>query len=270
MATLSSQAVGSIVKLNVNGASKNFIVVHQGLPSSDYDSSCDGTWLLMEDVYDSRVWDGENINDWDYDNDYENSDIHSYLNNTFVNLFDSDIKSAIKQVKIPYRPGSGSSKTVNIKSSGLSATVFLLSYIEVGFEDDSYAPEEGAVLGYFNGAADSKRIAKSNGSATAWWLRTPYAKGETRAWGVNNKGSSTYQYVESSVSVRPALVLPYNVNVAGDGTIVPASGAITGSINIGGVQRELTGEGYINVGGVLRELSDSQVNIGRILKSLKG
>ena len=264
MATLGSQAVGSTVKLNVNGTARNFIVVNQGLPGSMYDASCDGTWLLMEDLYESRVWDSSN-------NDYANSDIHSYLNNTIVNLFDSDIKSAIKQVKIPYRAGSGSSTTVTSGSSGLSAKVFLLSYTEVGFSGNSYAPVEGAVLSYFNGAADSKRVAKLNGTATFWWLRSPSTHYYSYAWRVRPEGSSNRSGdVTYSYGVRPALVLPYNVNVADDGTIVLATGAITGSVNIGGVERELTGEGYINIGGVLRELSDSQVNIGGILKSLKG
>lgn len=263
MATLGEQAVGSIVKLNVNGTARNFIVVEQGLPGSKYDASCDGTWLLMEDLYESRAFDSTN-------HDYANSDIHSYLNNTFVNLFDSDIKSAIKQVKIPYRAGSGSSNTVTSGSSGLSAKVFLLSYTEVGFSGSSYAPVEGAVLSYFNGAADSKRVAKLNGSATSWWLRSPYTSNTNYAWRVFSGGSSNHNIVIRSGGVRPALVLPYNVNVADDGTIVLATGAITGSVNIGGVDRELTGEGYINVGGVLRELSDSDVNIGGILKSLKG
>lgn len=263
MATLGKQAVGSIVKLNVDGVATNFIVVHQGLPGTMYDSSCDGTWLLMEDIYESRVWDSS-------DNDYANSDIHSYLNNTFVNLFDSDIKSAIKQVKIPYRAGRGSSTTVTSGSSGLSAKVFLLSYTEVGFSGSSYAPVEGAVLSYFNGADNSKRIGYLNGSATGWWLRSPYTSRTGGAWGVRSGGSSYGNVsVTASYGVRPALVLPYELNVNSDG-FIGGTGAITGSVNIGGVQRELTGKGYINIGGVLRELSDSQVNIGGILKSTKG
>lgn len=200
---LGDLAVGSIVKLNVNGASKNFIVVHQGKPSSAYDSSCDGTWLLMEDLYESRKFDEGN-------HDYENSDIHSYLNNTFVNLFDSDIKSFIKQVKIPYRAGSGSSTTVTSGSSGLSAKVFLLSYTEVGFSGSSYAPVEGAVLSYFNGAADSKRVAKLNGSATDWWLRTPRTVDIDLAWKVLSNGSYRGAHITNSLGVRPALILPSN------------------------------------------------------------
>ena len=45
---LGTKAVGSVLKLNLNGSPKNFIVVHQGKPSSLYDDSCDGTWLLMQ------------------------------------------------------------------------------------------------------------------------------------------------------------------------------------------------------------------------------
>lgn len=56
---LSTKAVGSTVKLTVNGKAREFIVVHQGKPSSVYDESCNGTWLLMKDIYGhifSCVW----------------------------------------------------------------------------------------------------------------------------------------------------------------------------------------------------------------------
>ena len=118
---LSSKAVGSIVKLKVGGADKNFIVVHQGRPSSLYDTSCDGTWLLMEDCYESKRWHSSNVND------YANSEIRSYLNGTFLNLFDANIKSAIKQVKLPYRAGSGYGTTITSGANGLSTKIFLLS-----------------------------------------------------------------------------------------------------------------------------------------------
>ena len=54
-AKLSTKAVGSIIKLNLNGSPKNFIVVHQGKPSSLYDDSCDGTWVLMQDIHSTRT-----------------------------------------------------------------------------------------------------------------------------------------------------------------------------------------------------------------------
>ena len=162
---LSSKAVGSTVKLKVNGTAKNFIVVHQGKPGSMYDASCDGTWLLMQDCYESRQWHSSN------NNDYENSTIDNYLNTTFLNLFESNIRDAIKQVKIPYRKGAGYGKTVTSGSSGLSTKIFLLSSTEVNLVHGYEPTNEGACLSYFSGTAqngaDNKRVAKLNGSATS-------------------------------------------------------------------------------------------------------
>ena len=90
--TLSSKAIGSTIKLKVNGSAKDFIVVHQGKPSSVYDDSCNGTWLLMKDIYENRQWHSSNTND------YANSTIHSYLISTFLNLIEANIMNAIKQV----------------------------------------------------------------------------------------------------------------------------------------------------------------------------
>lgn len=47
--TLSSKAIGSTIKLKVNGSAKDFIVVHQGKPSSVYDDKPCFTIELVED-----------------------------------------------------------------------------------------------------------------------------------------------------------------------------------------------------------------------------
>ena len=93
---LGSKAVGSIVKIGVNGSMREFIVVHQGLPSSMYDASCNGTWMLMKDIYNLSVWNSVESGN------YSSSVVHDYINNTLLNLIDSNIKSQIKQIKIPY------------------------------------------------------------------------------------------------------------------------------------------------------------------------
>lgn len=223
-AALSTKAVGSTVKLNVNGVAKDFIVIHQGRPSSIYDSSCDGTWLLMKDIYEARAWHSSNVND------YENSTIHSYLNSTFLNLFDTNIKNAIKQVKLPYRKGSGYGTTVTSGASGLSAKIFLLSMAEAGFTtaSTSYNPMDGAETTYFkdcadsNSAADNKRIAYLNGSATRWWLRSPCCnsgRGSTSAFRVGANGDWGNYNCSNSYGIRPALVLPSSLLVSDDGSI---------------------------------------------------
>lgn len=230
--TLSSKAIGSTIKLKVNGSAKDFIVVHQGKPSSVYDDSCNGTWLLMKDIYENRQWHSSNTND------YANSTIHSYLNSTFLNLFESNIKNAIKQVKLPYRKGSGTSTTVTSGSNGLSAKIFLLSATETSFNFSSYMPSgEGAELAYFKGCADnssdSKRVAYLNGSAAGWWLRAPYCGGFGGALYVGSGGDWGYGYCSGSYGIRPALILPSTLLVSDDGTVSTNTAPSTpGSISV--------------------------------------
>ena len=216
---LSTKAVGSTVKLKVNGTAKEFIVVHQGKPSSLYDDSCNGTWLLMKDIYENRVWQSGNINK------YESSDIHTYLNNTFLNLFESNIRDAIKQVKIPYRKNGGSGGTDQSGANGLSAKIFLLSGYEVGWttSDYSYFPVDGAKLSYFESgtgtSANNKRIANLNGSAANWWLRSPYTLNTYYVWNVYSDGYCSGYYASHSFGIRPALILPSTLLVSDDGTV---------------------------------------------------
>ena len=201
---LSTKAVGSIVKIKVNGAAKDFIIVHQGLPSSAYDASCNGVWVVMKDIYTTSTF-GNN-------NSYKDSGIHTYLNGTFYNLIDSQIRAVIKQVKIPYT-NSG----VQSGANGLSTKVFLLSGTEVGFSGVSYMNTEGAKLSYFDSA--SKRVAYNGSSAAEWWLRSPDTNLSDYVWYVMSDGSNGSWYYYGTCGVRPAFVLPSELVVSDDGTV---------------------------------------------------
>lgn len=205
---MSDLEIGQTIKLNLNGTPWYWMVVHQGLPSSIYDSSCDGTWLLLNGIYEKREWHSSNANK------LENSTIHSYLNGDFQNLFDSNIKGAIKQVKIPYRQNGGPDGTNQSGTNGLSCKIFLLSGYEVGWtsNNNTYFPQDGAKLSYFESgtgkSACDKRIATLNGSADKWWLRSPYTNNTEKAWYVVSDGDYRNSVVSSSYGIRPALVLP--------------------------------------------------------------
>lgn len=238
---LGAKAVGSIVKLKVNGTAKEFIVVHQGKPSSLYDESCSGTWLLMKDCYEKRQWHSSNVNN------LENSTIHSYLNGTFFNLFDSNIRDAIKQVKIPYRRNGGSGGTDQSGANGLSAKVFLLSGREVGWgaNNSIYFPQDGTKLDYFeNGvstSAKSKRIANLNGSTTPWWLRSPYTDDPSYVWFVDYTGSHSYFHPSGAYGIRPTLILPPDMEVDSSGNVTPPPPPATHKTLVNGTAYEVKG-----------------------------
>ena len=215
--TLSSKAIGSTIKLKVNGSAKDFIVVHQGKPSSVYDDSCNGTWVLMKDIYTTYTF-GNN-------NSYKDSSIHTYLNGTFYNLIDSDIRAAIKQVKIPYQNGTGGGDgSLATGANGLSTKVFLLSGYEVGWttSDDRNFPKDGIRLAYFGSGSggNSKRVAYNGSSTAMWWLRSPHTDNYGSVWAVNTEGSyDAGRWNYHSCGVRPALILPSTLLVSDDGTV---------------------------------------------------
>ena len=245
MAKFGDYAVGDIVKLNVNGVAIDFIIVNQGLPSSDYDSSCDGTWLLMKDIYEERAWCATSPT-----NSYQYSDIHKYLEGDFLSLFDSDIQNAIKEVKLP-RKLVESSQYIDYT---LTAKIFLLSITETDYIGTN---PEGAALQYFDSMGDARRIAQYNGTDSSWW--TASIGGDTlgaRAITRLGRGGSFEQ--TRVYGIRPALILPSYFELPSN---------FNGKATIGGVQRDLTAA-HVNIGGAWKELSNTYMNIGGTWKSM--
>ena len=196
----SDLAVGDIVKLTESGTSVEYIVVNQGIPTggeSLYDSSCDGTWLLRKDCSLKMIW-HKNTNVTNYDE----TDIYSWLNNSYILSLGAVEQNSIKQVNIPYCYIFGTSQTIK----QISGKAFLLSSYEIG---GKLGFEDGKKLSYFESGdgttALNKRIAKYEGETISWWTRTTFASYKLV---VDTDG--TFVKIESDIEkyVRPALILP--------------------------------------------------------------
>lgn len=207
MATrLGDMAVGSTVKIKVNGTLRDFLIVQQGKPASSmYDASCNGTWVLMKDIYKNREWSSGN-------NLYDASDIHSYLNSTFLDLFQSNVKNEIKLAKIPY------------DISDLYANIFLLSSTEINYAATDRPSSDGYPLAYFldceTKGSDPKRVAYLNGSAASWMLRSRFAANHRAIYKVTYNGGVNTDWYNSVSGVRPALILPSSLLAYGDDLVV--------------------------------------------------
>ena len=219
---ISTLEVGTLVKVNENGAPVEYMIVNQGNPdASMYDASCDGCWLLRKDIAEKRAWDSSN-------NDYQNSDIHAYLNGDWTSRYEAGILSQIKQVKIPYQNGTGSEGSIASGANGLSCKIFLLSGYEVGFStsQSSYFPRDGAKLSYFDSGtgstANNKRIANYNGSATNWWLRSPRTDDTDYIWSVFSGGGQSSDRYNRTTGVRPAIILSSTARVDDNLNVIPA------------------------------------------------
>lgn len=153
---LGNIAVGTVLHLQESGVYQDYIVVHQGLPSSMYDASCNGTWLTRKNISSNVTWGTNNYF-------YPQSELKTYMDE-WVEVYESSMLPYIHEAKIPYYDG-----WIFSGSNGLPATVFPLSASEIG---DSRI-QDGAVLSYFSGSsAQRNRIFNYNGSPSDWFTRT--------------------------------------------------------------------------------------------------
>ncbi len=214
--TLGNKSVGSIVKLKENGVLVDFYVAKH-----DYENGLNGsgrTLVVRKDCYDTRQWHTSNVNA------YATSAIDTWLNSTYKNLLDADIRGVIGTTKIKYTPGNG-----NTTVGTLERAIFLLSVTELG-RSASYANTEGTALSI----ASSLQIAYLNGSAVVQWTRSPFTDYTSYACCLNASGDVYYGSCNNTYGSRPAFTLPSTLSVSDDGSVsVNTAPTISGSYATG-------------------------------------
>lgn len=214
--TLGNKSVGSIVKLKENGVLVDFYVAKH-----DYENGLNGsgrTLVVRKDCYDTRQWHTSNVNA------YATSAIDTWLNSTYKNLLDADIRGVIGTTKIKYTPGNG-----NTTVGTLERAIFLLSVTELG-RSASYANTEGTALSI----ASSLQIAYLNGSAVVQWTRSPYTSDTNYAYFLSTNGNVSSNGCSNTRGSRPAFTLPSTLSVSDDGSVsVNTAPTISGSYATG-------------------------------------
>lgn len=214
--TLGNKSVGSIVKLKENGVLVDFYVAKH-----DYENGLNGsgrTLVVRKDCYDTRQWHTSNVNA------YATSAIDTWLNSTYKNLLDADIRGVIGTTKIKYTPGNG-----NTTVGTLERAIFLLSVTELG-RSASYANTEGTALSI----ASSLQIAYLNGSAVVQWTRSPNTRSTGNAYDLGTDGGVGNSNCGNTYGSRPAFTLPSTLSVSDDGSVsVNTAPTISGSYATG-------------------------------------
>lgn len=214
--TLGNKSVGSIVKLKENGVLVDFYVAKH-----DYENGLNGsgrTLVVRKDCYDTRQWHTSNVNA------YATSAIDTWLNSTYKNLLDADIRGVIGTTKIKYTPGNG-----NTTVGTLERAIFLLSVTELG-RSASYANTEGTALSI----ASSLQIAYLNGSAVVQWTRSPRTGSTGSAYYLGTDGGVGSNGCDYTYGSRPAFTLPSTLSVSDDGSVsVNTAPTISGSYATG-------------------------------------
>jgi len=214
--------VGTIVHAYYNGALTEFIVIQQGNPDpSIYDDSCNGTWLLIKDIFEKYVWYANSVSTSYYY--YDHSTLKSALDKAVLNKFSINMQSMIKQVKIPSMITGYAG--VKYGAEGLEAKLFPLSATEILGTDAQTYDNDGAQLSYFAENTDlTTRIAYYNETAIWWWLRSnrKSLQGISNSIYVimeNGRAASTNSF-SSAYGNRFALIMPSETLIDDDFNII--------------------------------------------------
>lgn len=195
--------VGQTVAIKESGTPIPYLVIHQGNPDAGlYDASCEGTWLLRNEIKSMRTYGSSRFYNYSAMPDFLDPDISG----SATSGLDEKIKNAMKTVKIPYHASTGS---VMSGANGLSCKAFILGAYEYGAKTVSTLPDDGAALDYFKDNNSNDRIAYYNGQPVIHWTRSDRMNSSVM-WGISETGLRTTKRISSSCGVRPAFILPYD------------------------------------------------------------
>lgn len=220
--TAGSLAVGASVWLSEDGTLKEFIVVHKGRPSTLYDASCDGVWLMEKYYTYANRRTSYASSTTEVKSGYPSCRPNTWLNGvSFYDRLDSKTKSIIKQVKIPYYlyDSSGFTTVKEVKSgaNGLSTKIFIPSAYELGWTSatDSRMMQDGACLAYFKGSTATARriltVSATDNTAMTWWTRS-YLDA-TYIVSVRTDGEWARTYYSGACYMRPTFIIESNTPI---------------------------------------------------------
>ena len=199
--------VDSLIKIQESGVWTNFTIL--GWPTSSmYVGFRDGVIIARSRIITPRRMHSSNVFD------YANSELHAWLNNQYL----ASLNISPLEVRIPFRPGSGTSQTINSGNNGLLCRVFMRSYNEISVNLHVHAPpHDGAIFSGISNLANLLRVNDMDEDAIEW-LRTPridstaptmsWVRGPVSVhWAVvsNSQNSSNFQ---GPIGPRPVFAIP--------------------------------------------------------------
>ena len=211
---LGNVPVGTILHMKENGVYQDYLVVHQGLPSSMYDASCNGTWLLRKATYSTGVMTSGISLSWEETPEYR------FLTSDFIEFFEQNILDLVNEAKITANSGTSVCKFFHLSASELNISGQLSTTINSKLYTVS-VPTEGSKLSYFSGNNTRKADKKYNSRTV---FNSSYADLRYVQIAILTTGAATIIDTSDGAScVRPAMIMQFDTIVDDDNNILAAT-----------------------------------------------
>lgn len=179
--------------------------------SNDYD----GKTLLLRKYLLS-----EDMKMNNYDAYYEDCEMDTYLNTIFYNSLSEKTKSFVEDttIQIVNKDYYVTNKSV----VEIQRKIFLLSFTELGYDNNNHVGLEGRKLKYFKLDNYNNRIATAydGGIAYSWWLRSADTTYESCFYAVGAEGEIGSTNAFSVNGIRPAFCVKSDLKISTSSYIV--------------------------------------------------
>lgn len=202
-------SIGNQVTIGVNNVNYTFDVIgfnHDDLTDSmaygkATATSKAGMTLQMHDLYSSTyAMNSSNTNS----GGWKSSVMRTSTMVTMKGYLPAIWQTAIKPVNKASGTGGGSSSGTET----VSDSCFLLAEIEISGSTAYSVSGEGIQYAYYKtNNTDSNRVKKRNGSAYAWWTRSPYAKANIDYCRIAANSNSSLEYADTAIGVSFAFCI---------------------------------------------------------------
>ena len=186
----SSWVVGNSKTMTINGTSYQVDIIGKNHDTYAAGGTAPLTFQLHDCYADTKAMNGSNTNS----GGWKNSAMRTTHLPAILALMPTEVQNGIREVSKKTSVG-GESSTIETVSDKL----FLLSEVEI-FGSTSYsAAGEGTQYDYYK--AGNSKVKKQNGSAAAWWERSPCASSSARFCLVDSDGSAGSYYASTARGV---------------------------------------------------------------------
>ena len=164
----STWVVGNSKTMTINGASYQVDIIGKNHDTYTAGGKAPLTFQLHDCYADTKAMNGSNTNS----GGWKNSAMRTTHLPAILALMPTEVQNGIREVNKLTSAGNKSS-TINTTADKL----FLLSEVEIFGSTTYSAAGEGTQYDYYK--AGNSKIKKRNGSAAAWWDRSPYGGNST-------------------------------------------------------------------------------------------
>ena len=186
----STWVVGNSKTMTINGTSYQIDIIGKNHDTYAAGGTAPLTFQLHDCYADTKAMNSSDTNS----GGWKNSEMRTTHLPAILALMPAEAQNGIREVSKKASVG-GASSTIETVSDKL----FLLSEVEI-FGSTSYsAAGEGTQYDYYK--AGNSKVKKQNGSAAAWWERSPYASNSTIFCMVVNAGFEHNGYASAAYGV---------------------------------------------------------------------